>query len=109
MPRSDTKNGIRTMMLEFIITLFSIMLSSACYRIYICILAPARISSFGGIAVGAAGGSLSLRCVVGGVPPPAKRWLRAGNQLHPRSPFQLDGDALLIRSEFMFSVPHFIC
>lgn len=45
----------------------------------------------------AAGSSLSLRCVVGGVPPPAKRWLRAGNPLHPVPPFQLEGDALLIR------------
>lgn len=64
-------------------------------------LAPARISSFGGVSVGAAGGSLSLRCVVGGVPPPAKRWLRGGNPLHPRSPFHLDGDALLIRSKLI--------
>lgn len=62
-------------------------------------LAPARISSFGGVAMGAAGGLLSLRCVVGGAPPPAKRWLRAGSALHPRPPFHLDGDALLIRGK----------
>ncbi|CAH2037690.1 unnamed protein product, partial [Iphiclides podalirius] len=54
-------------------------------------LAPARISSFGGLAMEAAGSALSLRCVVGGVPPPAKRWLRAGNPLQPIPPFQLEG------------------
>ncbi|XP_045771663.1 Down syndrome cell adhesion molecule-like protein Dscam2 [Maniola jurtina] len=72
-------------------------------------LAPARISSFGGIAVGAAGSSLSLRCVVGGVPPPAKRWLRAGTQLHPRSLFHLDGDALLIRSLELSHADNYTC
>lgn len=64
-------------------------------------IAPARISSFGGVVVGAAGGSLSLRCVVGGAPPPAKRWLRGGNPLHPRPPFHLDGDALLLRGLYV--------
>lgn len=53
--------------------------------------------------MGAAGGSLSLRCVVGGTPPPAKRWLRAGNPLHLRPPFHLDGDALLIRGKQFYS------
>lgn len=69
-------------------------------------LAPARISSFGGIVVGAAGGSLSLRCVVGGAPPPAKRWLRGGNPLHPRPPFHLDGDALLLRGQYVVFFGH---
>ncbi|XP_072932101.1 cell adhesion molecule Dscam2-like [Epargyreus clarus] len=72
-------------------------------------LAPARISSFGGVAVGAAGGSLTLRCVVGGVPPPAKRWLRGGNPLHPRPPFHLDGDALLIRGLELSHADNYTC
>ncbi|XP_041978184.1 Down syndrome cell adhesion molecule-like protein Dscam2 isoform X2 [Aricia agestis] len=72
-------------------------------------LAPARISSFGGVAVGAAGSSLSLRCVVGGVPPPAKRWLRGGSPLQPRSPFHLDGDALLIRNLELSHADNYTC
>lgn len=73
---------------------------------YILPLAPARISSFGGVVMGAAGGSLSLRCVVGGAPPPAKRWLRGGTPLHPRPPFHLDGDALLIRGNLMRGIDY---
>ncbi|KAJ8730195.1 hypothetical protein PYW07_017233 [Mythimna separata] len=72
-------------------------------------LAPGRISSFGGVALGAAGGSLSLRCVVGGAPPPAKRWLRAGTPLHPRPPFHLDGDALLIRGLELSHADNYTC
>ncbi|KAG6445859.1 hypothetical protein O3G_MSEX004154 [Manduca sexta] len=72
-------------------------------------LAPARISSFGGVAMGAAGGSLSLRCVVGGAPPPAKRWLRGGSPLHPRPPFHLDGDALLIRGLELSHADNYTC
>ncbi|KAM3964353.1 cell adhesion molecule Dscam2 [Aphomia sociella] len=72
-------------------------------------LAPARISSFGGLAMGAAGGSLSLRCVVGGAPPPSKRWLRSGSPLHPRPPFHLDGDALLIRSLELSHADNYTC
>ncbi|XP_052759492.1 cell adhesion molecule Dscam2-like isoform X1 [Galleria mellonella] len=72
-------------------------------------LAPARISSFGGLAMGAAGSSLSLRCVVGGAPPPAKRWLRGGSPLHPRPPFHLDGDALLIRSLDLSHADNYTC
>lgn len=72
-------------------------------------LAPARISSFGGIAMGAAGESLSLRCVVGGAPPPAKRWLRGGTPLHPRPPFYLDGDALLIRGLELSHADNYTC
>ncbi|XP_038212053.1 Down syndrome cell adhesion molecule-like protein Dscam2 [Zerene cesonia] len=67
-------------------------------------LAPARISSFGGVSVGSAGAALSLRCAVGGAPPPAKRWLRAGAPLHVRPPFHLDGDALMIRSECLINM-----
>lgn len=47
--------------------------------------------------MGVAGGSLSLRCAVGGSPSPSKRWLRGGSPLHPRPPFHIDGDALMIR------------
>ncbi|XP_050670945.1 cell adhesion molecule Dscam2-like [Leptidea sinapis] len=72
-------------------------------------LAPARISSFGGVAVGSAGGSLSLRCVVGGVPPPSKRWLRANSPLHTRAPFHLDGDALVIRSLELSHSDNYTC
>ncbi|CAG9094267.1 unnamed protein product [Plutella xylostella] len=72
-------------------------------------LAPARISSFGGIAMGAAGGSISLRCVVGGTPPPAKRWLRGGSPLHLRPPFHIDGDALLIRSLELSHADNYTC
>ncbi|KAL0892915.1 hypothetical protein ABMA27_014593 [Loxostege sticticalis] len=72
-------------------------------------LAPARISSFGGLSMGAAGTSLSLRCVVGGAPPPAKRWLRGGNPLHPRPPFHLDGDALLIRNLDLSHADNYTC
>ncbi|XP_037872857.1 cell adhesion molecule Dscam2 isoform X2 [Bombyx mori] len=72
-------------------------------------LAPARISSFGGIAIGTAGGSLSLRCVVGGAPPPAKRWLRGGSPTHPRPPFHLDGDALLIRGLELSHADNYTC
>ncbi|CAB3253560.1 unnamed protein product [Arctia plantaginis] len=72
-------------------------------------LAPARISSFGGVVMGAAGGSLSLRCVVGGAPPPAKRWLRGGTPLHPRPPFHLDGDALLIRGLELSHADNYTC
>ncbi|RVE41964.1 hypothetical protein evm_013388 [Chilo suppressalis] len=72
-------------------------------------LAPARISSFGGLAVGAAGTSMSLRCVVGGTPPPAKRWLRGGTPLHPRPPFHLDGDALLIRNLDLSHADNYTC
>ncbi|KAI8435829.1 hypothetical protein MSG28_004046 [Choristoneura fumiferana] len=71
--------------------------------------ALARISSFGDVAVGAAGSSLSLRCVVGGTPPPAKRWLRGGSPLHPRSPFHLDGDALLIRGLELSHADNYTC
>ncbi|XP_063825275.1 cell adhesion molecule Dscam2-like [Ostrinia nubilalis] len=72
-------------------------------------LAPARISSFGGLSMGAAGTSLSLRCVVGGSPPPAKRWLRGGSPLHPRPPFHLDGDALLIRNLDLSHADNYTC
>ncbi|XP_063362199.1 cell adhesion molecule Dscam2-like isoform X1 [Cydia amplana] len=72
-------------------------------------LAPARISSFGDVAVGAAGGSLSIKCVVGGTPPPIKRWLRGGSPLHPRSPFHLDGDALLIRGLELSHADNYTC
>ncbi|KAL4709858.1 hypothetical protein ACJJTC_003821 [Scirpophaga incertulas] len=72
-------------------------------------LAPARISSFGGLSVGSAGGTLSLRCVVGGTPPPAKRWLKGGNSLHPRPPFHLDGDALQIRNLDLSHADNYTC
>ncbi|GBP65092.1 Down syndrome cell adhesion molecule-like protein Dscam2 [Eumeta japonica] len=71
--------------------------------------APARISSFGGVAVGTAGEALSIRCVVGGAPPPAKRWLRAGAILHPRPPFYMDGDALVIKGLELFHADNYTC
>ncbi|CAG4980130.1 unnamed protein product [Colias eurytheme] len=72
-------------------------------------LAPARISSFGGVAVGSAGAALSLRCAVGGAPPPAKRWLRAGTPLHVRPPFHMDGDALMIRNLELSHADNYTC
>ncbi|XP_045529464.1 Down syndrome cell adhesion molecule-like protein Dscam2 isoform X2 [Pieris brassicae] len=72
-------------------------------------LAPARISSFGGVAAGTAGSALSLRCVVGGVPPPSKRWLRGGSPLHIRTPFHLDGDALMIRNLELQHADNYTC
>ncbi|KAI5651983.1 immunoglobulin domain-containing protein [Phthorimaea operculella] len=72
-------------------------------------LAPARISSFGGMVMGAAGGSVYLRCIVGGTPPPAKRWLRAGSPLHLKPPFHLDGDALFIRNVELSHADNYTC
>ncbi|KAJ0177118.1 hypothetical protein K1T71_007127 [Dendrolimus kikuchii] len=72
-------------------------------------MAPARISSFGGVSMGVAGGSLSLRCAVGGSPSPSKRWLRGGSPLHPRPPFHLDGDALTIRGVELSHADNYTC